>query len=79
LKSLETYRVKKALQDIKLICHNINHRRTNASVRCCPMCGRIVNENITKVKCTEDNHAKKRLRRSQYCVDCGEQLIRWCV
>jgi len=56
-------------------CPNLNHRRTNVPVRVCPMCGEIVNESIPAVSCNEEKHALKRRERSNYCVDCGEQLI----
>jgi len=56
-------------------CPNFNHRRTNAAVRFCPMCGGVVNERIAIGKCGEEKHAKERRKRNEYCVDCGEQLI----
>ena len=56
-------------------CPNLNHRRRNAPVRFCPMCGEVVNENIPIKKCTEEEHAKSRRERNKYCLDCGEQLI----
>jgi len=55
-------------------CLNANHWRLNPPVRYCPICGEVVNEKISKVKCTEDKHARERLGRSKYCVDCGQQL-----
>lgn len=56
-------------------CPNFNHRRANAPVRFCPMCGEVVNEDIPMRKCNEEDHAKSRRERRKYCVDCGEQLI----
>lgn len=56
-------------------CPNLNHGRSNAPVRFCPTCGKVVNEAIHIIKCTEEEHAKKRLERNKYCVHCGEQLI----
>lgn len=56
-------------------CPNLNHRRSNAPVRFCPTCGEVVNENIPIKKCPEEKHAKSRLERNKYCLDCGEQLI----
>ena len=56
-------------------CSNFNHRRPNAPVRFCPMCGEVVNNNIPLEACTADKHAKSRRDRNKYCVDCGEQLI----
>ena len=60
------------------ICDNYNHRRSKETiqVRFCSMCGEVVNENIPKRKCSEEEHALKRRAMSKYCVDCGEQLIR---
>ncbi len=57
-------------------CPNLNHRRSDAPVRFCPACGKVVNEKIPTKKCTEDEHRKRRLERSTYCVHCGQQLIR---
>ena len=56
-------------------CPNFNHRRSNAPVRCCAMCGEVVNETLPVRKCLEGDHAKKRRERNNYCSDCGEQLI----
>ena len=56
-------------------CPNLNHRRSDAPVRFCPTCGELVNENIPIKKCPEEKHAKSRLERNKYCLDCGEQLI----
>jgi len=57
-------------------CPNLNHRRSNAPVRCCPACGKVVNASILAKTCSEETHARKRLDRNKYCVDCGEQLIK---
>lgn len=57
-------------------CPNTNHSRTNAPVRCCPMCGDVVNGNVPTKKCSVGEHAKSRRDQSKYCVDCGEQLIK---
>jgi len=56
-------------------CLNHNHGRSNAPVRFCPMCGQVVNKNISVEVCSEEKHAEKRRGRNTYCVDCGEQLI----
>jgi len=56
-------------------CPNFNHGRPNAGVRCCPMCGKVVNSKIPKKVCSEEKHAKSRRERNAYCVDCGEHLI----
>ena len=57
-------------------CPNLNHRRSNAPVRFCPMCGGVVNGDIHIKTCSEEEHAKRRRNQSKYCIDCGEQLIR---
>lgn len=56
-------------------CDNYNHRRTNAPVRFCPMCGEVVNEDIPVRRCTKEEHAASRRERNKYCSHCGEQLI----
>lgn len=56
-------------------CPNYNHRRPNVLVRFCTMCGEVVNKDIPAGKCNEEEHARKRLQRNKYCVDCGERLI----
>jgi len=56
-------------------CPNLNHRRTNVTVRFCSMCGEIVNGSIPTGRCSEEEHATKRRQQEKYCVDCGEQLI----
>jgi rRNA maturation protein Nop10 len=57
-------------------CLNTNHRRTNAPVRFCTMCGEAVNINTPINNCTQDEHAKSRRDRNKYCANCGEQLIK---
>jgi len=57
-------------------CPNLNHRTTNASVRCCPKCGAVVNDKIPIKQCNEQVHATRRMQQSEFCVDCGEQLIK---
>ena len=56
-------------------CSNLNHRRTNVTVRFCPTCGAVVNGNIPVGRCGGDAHAIKRRQQNKYCVDCAEQLI----
>ncbi len=56
-------------------CPNLNHSKTNVQLRFCPMCGGVVNVNITIKECSEEEHAKRRRDINNYCVDCGEQLI----
>jgi len=56
-------------------CENLNHRRTNAPVRHCPLCGGVVNEGVCAKQCSETRHAAARRQRTVFCVDCGAQLI----
>ncbi len=60
---------------LRTTCSNLNHRRTNGPVRCCPNCGEIVNEGIPKRLCDDGEHAIKRRERNKYCTLCGVQLI----
>ena len=50
-------------------CPNFNHRETNAPVRFCPNCGKVVNARIPAKRCREQSHAEARVDRSKYCVD----------
>jgi hypothetical protein len=59
-----------------LNCPNLNHRRSNAPVRFCPRCGEVVNSAVLSKRCTEMGHAQKRQNREEFCVDCGERLIK---
>ncbi len=56
-------------------CTNMNHRRSDAPVRFCPTCGEMVNAKVAIKRCPEQEHGKRRREQSQFCVDCGEQLI----
>ena len=56
-------------------CTNMNHRRPNAPVSHCPQCGRVVNSSIAATNCDGEKHAAARRRQSEFCVDCGKQLI----
>jgi hypothetical protein len=56
-------------------CPNFNHGRPNAPVRFCPVCGEVVNKDIPIRECNVESHTTRRRERSNYCVDCGEQLI----
>jgi hypothetical protein len=58
------------------LCPNLNHRRSNAPVRFCPRCGEVVNDAVGTKRCTEMAHAQKRQNREEFCVDCGERLIK---
>jgi hypothetical protein len=55
-------------------CPNDNHGRAIVTVRFCPNCGVVVNQNILAMQCAIDKHAKMRRSRSIYCVDCGQGL-----
>jgi len=57
-------------------CSNFNHRKANAPVRACPQCGEIVNAAIPAKFCSEEEHAKERRRRSRFCINCGELLMK---
>ena len=57
-------------------CPNFNHGRSDAPVRFCSMCGAVVNKDLPTKTCGEEKHAQRRLNRSRFCVDCGEQLIK---
>jgi hypothetical protein len=56
-------------------CPNLNHRRSDAPVRCCSAFGEVVNQEFPIQTCLEAEHAKKRRNQDKYCVDRGEQLI----
>ena len=56
-------------------CPNFNHNRTNPPVGFCPSCGLVVNARIAAKQCSEQSHARARMHRTTYCVDCGERLI----
>jgi hypothetical protein len=55
-------------------CPNLNHRRSDARVRICPMCGEIVNPNVRATRCNEEEHARQRKSGDHYCTGCGEHL-----
>lgn len=57
-------------------CTNLNHRRSEAPVRCCPQCGIVVNAHIALRRCSEGNHARSRRNQNLFCVDCGDMLRR---
>jgi predicted RNA-binding Zn-ribbon protein involved in translation (DUF1610 family) len=57
-------------------CSNLNHRRSDAPVRFCPQCGEVVNRGVAINRCRESVHAHKRQNRDEFCVDCGERLIK---
>ena len=56
-------------------CPNMNHRRLDAPVRCCPNCGGVVNAKIPRPVCSQTEHARSRRQQNSYCVNCGERLI----
>lgn len=57
-------------------CQNMNHRRSDAPVRFCPSCGSVVNAKVQPRSCTASKHDASRQNQSQFCVDCGERLIK---
>ena len=59
-----------------VVCPNLNHRRSNSPVRFCPKCGEVVNNAVAVKRCSEMTHAQRRQDRDQFCVDCGEQLVK---
>ena len=63
----------KGLRMAKEKCQNLNHGRSNASVRHCPNCGDIVNNQSSR-KCDDIIHANRRKDRNNYCCDCGKKL-----
>ncbi len=59
----------------QLRCPNMNHRRRDAPVRCCPKCGEVVNANIRHPVCSQEEHARSRRNQNAYCMNCGGRLI----
>ena len=57
-------------------CPNLNHRRSDAPVRFCPQCGAVVSRGVAMKRCSEREHAQKRQNGDEFCVDCGERLIK---
>jgi hypothetical protein len=55
-------------------CPNFNHRRSDAPVRGCPMCGEVVNAKLRAMRCGEDEHAVRRRNGDMFCTACGERL-----
>ena len=57
-------------------CTNLNHRRSWVPIRCCPMCGEVVNQAIpiTIQRCTDEAHAIQRHQTNNYCTGCGLRL-----
>jgi hypothetical protein len=56
-------------------CQNLNHRRSDAPVRYCPQCGKMVNSAHPVAACPEDRHTAARRQQSTFCVHCGVRLI----
>jgi ribosomal protein L37AE/L43A len=57
-------------------CPNLNHRRSDAPVGHCPVCGEMVNARFHVAGCSEESHAASRRQQNEYCVHCGLQLIK---
>ncbi|MCK5236504.1 MAG: YgiT-type zinc finger protein [Deltaproteobacteria bacterium] len=60
---------------VKIPCTNINHRREDAPVHCCPMCGDVVNPKRRTIKCTQQEHLIALENQYHYCVDCGQAIL----
>lgn len=58
----------------RILCDNLNHRRSDAPVRHCPQCGLVVNERIAPRACDTNQHAQHLRQRAVFCIDCGRQL-----
>ena len=56
-------------------CPNDNHGRAVVTVRCCPNCGKVLNEKIPAGRCSPERHASRRREQHSYCVDCGDRLL----
>jgi hypothetical protein len=56
-------------------CDNLNHLRPNAPIRHCPQCGGVVNATRARPTCDPAAHAARRKQQSNYCIDCGDELI----
>jgi len=56
-------------------CDNLNHLRPNAPIRHCPQCGAAVNDRIARKGCDPTMHATRRRQQSNFCIDCGSELI----
>jgi hypothetical protein len=41
-------------------CPNLNHRRSDAPVRCCPSCGATVNAKVAAIRCATTRHDVQR-------------------
>ncbi len=55
-------------------CTNLNHRRSPVPIRCCPMCGEVVNQTVRIGQCTDEEHSAQRRRTNNYCTECGLRL-----
>ena len=64
-----------ASRRIPVACENLNHRRRNSPVPHCPQCGEVVNRDLARRQCSDDQHAVSRRQGSVFCVGCGVQLI----
>ncbi len=54
-------------------CPNMNHSRTNATIKYCPNCGEVINRNANG-NCNTSKHADLRKQRFTFCHDCGKKL-----
>jgi hypothetical protein len=54
-------------------CPNMNHGRSNPTIRFCPNCGESINRRATG-RCDHNKHAELRKQRHTFCYDCGKSL-----
>lgn len=57
------------------LCPNLNHGRSHPQVRYCPECGELLDASVRARPCSSLKHARERMNRNRFCMDCGEQLI----
>lgn len=57
-------------------CTNLNHTKSNVTVRFCSACGEVVNKSISKSHCSDQVHAARVKQRNRFCVDCGRPLFK---
>ena len=56
------------------LCQNLNHRKTNVTIRYCPQCGVVVNESVPKGACRGADHAAMLRQHQTFCMHCGSRL-----
>ena len=58
-----------------IACVNLNHRRRDAPVRHCPLCGEVVNAEFDIAQCEPEEHRAARRKQTRFCLACGDQLM----